>query len=74
MVLEVDEDTGIKGGKELKKKKTEAGEAASVQRTFMRTEHPEGIFAFFGRVVGRHEVKSALNNRFEPKLLYKLDQ
>jgi len=31
-------------GKELKKKKAEAGEAASVQRTFMRTEHPEEIF------------------------------
>lgn len=39
------EDTGLK---ELKKKKAEAGEAASVQRTFMRTEHPEEIFAFFG--------------------------
>ena len=42
------EDTGIKGGGGTEKEKAETGEAAHVQRTFMRTEHPEGIFAFFG--------------------------
>lgn len=71
MVLEEDGRYWHQGsGKELKKKKAEAGEAASVQRTFMRTEHPEGILLSLES--GGNEVKVLLNNRFEPKLLYKL--